>query len=244
MPADSFYAWEHVHTKHGREFTDSMLVRTDDFDLLRLLMKDPQHYFYLYSNPNLPEDIMLEGSKSENVKIRTQVARHPKLPPQISYALAEDPHYLVRLALAESSPDPDLLEMLVYDESSKVLAGLVRNKYTPSSVLYIIGYYIEDQPLLIRSSYAKNSNAPVDILNRLVHDESPSVITNLTYNTAPISDAQKIIIQNYRSSQMRERIARSTTDPEVLSLIWYVTKSERVREVVRRNPASEGLDLH
>jgi hypothetical protein len=171
-------------------------------------------------------------ANSQNMEIRSSVARNPSTPLIILEMLALEENEVVRGQVAENPSTPvSILEMLSLDKDEWVRRGVAVNSSTPVIILKLLA---SDVDMWVRRTIARNSNTPKESLETLEHDKDRGIrIVALRSLSTRFPTNQGLNMLN-GDPILRARIAGISNDVKILETLSE-DPNEEVRSGVARN---------
>lgn len=134
-----------------------------------------EEYFLsqLARNPKLSPEILEILVNNVNPEVRYSLIHHRNITTKIQAILANDESPQVRKAVAGYRKSPiEILELLTTDESPDVRQALAKNSNTSSSILETLALDISAN---VRKNVAENHNTPATVLEQLAQDEIKTI---------------------------------------------------------------------
>jgi len=170
---------------------------------------------YTQATPSYTHDDYIALAEDPRFEVRIALARRADTPAEARAILAGDSDYRTRHAVAiHTRTSPQLLEVMASDGSARVRYGVALNFNTPPRVLEQLS---RDSDHQVRAMVARNPSTPQHVLETLLRDDD----------------------------HVRVSLARNPACPERLLLRLLRDRSDDTRAAALRriNPAAPGLDL-
>lgn len=180
------------------------------------------------------------SGKPGTMKEKLALASDPATPPGMQETLAKDKNEKVRLAVATSSHDSGVLDLLWTDSDPKVLGAVARNEHTEApalEALFAIAGKDPNSQGSIRLSLASNANCPSSLYLPLVQSGSSQTRSAIAKKLDVDARTLEVIAEDSSPGTRRAAALSPNGSRKVYVTLGCLEAETYVRSAVAENPA-------
>jgi len=187
----------------------------------------------LARHPKLPPELMPQLAQDKDEGVRRYLALHPQLPPAAMSQLAQDSSEYVRRNLAQHPKlPPELMPQLAHDEDKYVRQNLAGHPQLSPEAMSRLAH---DEDKYVRQNLGGHPQLPPELMSRLAQDKDEGVRRNLGRHPQLPPAAMSQLAQD-KDEYVRQNLAKHPQLPPELMPRLAQDKDEGVRRNLARHP--------